>query len=596
MNSLNTQFYIFSLAAVLLLLFTASCENVFDRQMDEIEKEINTHPSSALERLSSLSLEKIHPESRKARYALLKSLALDKSYIDVTDDSLAQIAVHYYKNHGDIRNKMLAYYSLGLIQKNANNSSEAIISLLRAKEMAERIPDLHYYGLITRNIAVLYKYCYDYESCKTHYQESADAFLAQGNQLYASYSVFGVAEAALAQGQYDYADSLLNVLQYQAEEMGRNDLLAAVLKDRASILISPGRKNPKKVISLFNEARELGFPANNTWGNGILAVAFEHLKQEDSVRFYLAKAEGYARKLSDSVSLYNTLYSVKMLQGKLEEAHEHINMGIKLHNEVILRRENQQLANAISTYSRQDADRQTALAQYRYILFILAVVTLMLLVCVMILLIHNHKQQIRRKNSIILEKEKRIEEDLVLIHEISEQLQDAHDGQSDMARTINELMKGKIAIVKRCADAYEAIKSEPRVDPQDPYRYLDEDSLHKKNVEMKQFLQALDDFRKDDTLFSVLEESVNSWRGGIMQRLRQACGNNAESRQLFSEDDFRILMLVYAGIPDRTIAFLMDMTCSAVRTRKTRYKEKLAHADIPEGVYYAGELSAFPAS
>jgi hypothetical protein len=49
--------------------------------------------------------------------------------------------------------------------------------------------------------------------------------------------------------------------------------------------------------------------------------------------------------------------------------------------------------------------------------------------------------------------------------------------------------------------------------------------------------------------------------------------------------------LFYAGIPDRAIAFLMDMTCPAVRTRKTRYKERLLQEDISDGVFFVREMA-----
>ena len=51
-------------------------------------------------------------------------------------------------------------------------------------------------------------------------------------------------------------------------------------------------------------------------------------------------------------------------------------------------------------------------------------------------------------------------------------------------------------------------------------------------------------------------------------------------------------MLSFAGIPDRTIAFLLDMTCGAVRTRKTRCKEKLLSFDSDEMTRFIGAMGA----
>ena len=207
------------------------------------------------------------------------------------------------------------------------------------------------------------------------------------------------------------------------------------------------------------------------------------------------------------------------------------------------------------------------------------------------MIVFNRRLQIREKNRIIQEQELKIDEDLASIQDFSDQIQIIRENQSEMARTISGLMREKIALVKQCADAYEKVKYGPKENSRDPYRYLDEDPVKKKTEEMHQFLNALEAFRRDDSLYLLLEESVNKWRGNIMQKLRRSCAKDSMRKPKFSEDDFRILMLIYAGVPDRSIAFLMDMTCTAVRTRKTRYKERFLQEDIPDGDFFVQEMA-----
>ena len=49
---------------------------------------------------------------KQALFALLYSQALDKNYIDETNDSLIGIAVEYYNAHPEPYRLMLAYYYL----------------------------------------------------------------------------------------------------------------------------------------------------------------------------------------------------------------------------------------------------------------------------------------------------------------------------------------------------------------------------------------------------------------------------------------------------------------------------------------------------
>ena len=113
---------------ILLLLVTVSCRKRIDVLFDEIEQVISVNPSSAYEQLQEIDAENLRPESSRARYALLMSVAMDKSYIDVADDSLVQTAVKYYKSHGSISDRMLAWYSLGRVQRNAGNNASLSIA------------------------------------------------------------------------------------------------------------------------------------------------------------------------------------------------------------------------------------------------------------------------------------------------------------------------------------------------------------------------------------------------------------------------------------------------------------------------------------
>ena len=575
---------------IAIALFGA-CERVADRRFDFIEQELSSHPDSAYAQLYRISGQTLQPSSCRARYALLMSMAMDKSYIDVMDDSLAQIAVQYYRNHGDEHHRMLSLYSLGRVQRNAGNNTGAIISFLQAKELAEKLSDYHYLGLASWNIAGLYGECHDEESELQYYMLCRDAFLTNNEEGNVAYAQLGEARTYMTKGMKVVADSVFDRVESFARESHNDVLLSQILKDRALNFNNTKDCNPLEVISLYREADSLGFPPKKTADYGALVLAYGLLSQNDSVAKYIVLAENTAKSTLDSAHYYNFISVLSEHQGDFKVANEQIREAIKYHNRMVFNRENQRIANAISYANKQEATRQTDVAHNRLILILLSLICIVALICVLVLVVINRRYQIREKNRVILEQERKIEEDLANIQEISEQLRGAHVNQSEMAKTINNLMEEKIAIIKQCADAYENVKNNPKENPRDPYRYLDEDPVKKKTDEMRKFLNALEDFRKDDSLFLLLEESVNKWRGNIMQRLRRSCAKETMRKPKFSEDDFRILMLIYAGIPDRSIAFLMDMTCAAVRTRKTRYKERLVQDDIPDGPLFVQEMT-----
>ena len=75
-------------------MLCANCSKA-DKRVESIlnsaENCLENFPDSSLVILNKLKIDEISSAPQKAKYALLKSIALDKNYIDVTEDSLTSI-------------------------------------------------------------------------------------------------------------------------------------------------------------------------------------------------------------------------------------------------------------------------------------------------------------------------------------------------------------------------------------------------------------------------------------------------------------------------------------------------------------------------
>lgn len=581
------------LIAIAVLLLAFSCSRTIDHQLDTIEQEISSDPYAAYEQLSDIPQEQLRPSSRKARYALLMSLAMDKSYIDVADDSLAQIAVRYFDRHGTKRDKMLSLYSLGRVQRNAGNNTGAIISFLQAKEMAVKMEDLHYTGLILRNMAEIYGDCQDYDTELAYYQESARFFHANDEPYYAAYAELGESMSYISLGEMQVADSILAHLESYARKEDKKEFLSKILKDRAYILTTQNGNNSEETITLFREAAWLGFPAATTADYCLMARAFDSnlQRQIDSADYYLLLAERAAKTLLDSIHLCNARVFIYERRNCADLAFEQMNKGIELHNKMVFSKENQQTANTVRDYREQEATHHAVLARYRFILLVLSALVIIALFCVLVLYIILHRRQLAEKERALQEQEEQLEEDLLQIREITDSLLATRQDCSELAYAVNLALQEKITVVKMFADTYAALLDDSTGKTSDPYRYLDEDYQKRKDIRLQSFVSALDALRKDDSLFLLLEDSINKFRDNLMARFRAACNSGDKGRPLFNESDYRMIMLFFAGIPDRTVAFLMQMTCGAVRTRKTRFKERISRNLGQNGDNYIRALS-----
>ena len=94
---------------------------------------MNEYPDSALTILKSIVQTDLQSEEHRARYALLYSQALDKNYIDLTSDSLINIAVDYYKNRDDVKAKFLSYYY------NVYNLTQATLAYMEAEQLVDSL-------------------------------------------------------------------------------------------------------------------------------------------------------------------------------------------------------------------------------------------------------------------------------------------------------------------------------------------------------------------------------------------------------------------------------------------------------------------------
>mgnify|MGYP003304177794 CR=1 FL=1 len=125
-----------------LLLLSCKRENPHHAaQLDKAEQCIEQYPDSALLILNTLNLNILTTHKEKARYALLKSMALDKNYIDVTQDTLTTIALSYYKNHGTPDERLKAYYYNGRVCGNRKDYENEMDNYLKAEKFAGKCKD-----------------------------------------------------------------------------------------------------------------------------------------------------------------------------------------------------------------------------------------------------------------------------------------------------------------------------------------------------------------------------------------------------------------------------------------------------------------------
>lgn len=109
--------------------------------MDMAEDLMDTKPDSAIVILENIPIININNKKIAARYALLKSMALDKNYIDTTTFDVLQPAIDYYTKNGTPDEKLRTYYYQGRIYQNRGEDGSAMSSFMNGRDLKQKITD-----------------------------------------------------------------------------------------------------------------------------------------------------------------------------------------------------------------------------------------------------------------------------------------------------------------------------------------------------------------------------------------------------------------------------------------------------------------------
>ena len=94
-------------ALSMMIAIAGGCSNGDSiRHLDLAESCMNSDPELALRTIDSIDTRSLLSRSRKARYALLKTMALDKNFIDTADVNVILPAAEYYARKGTATEKM----------------------------------------------------------------------------------------------------------------------------------------------------------------------------------------------------------------------------------------------------------------------------------------------------------------------------------------------------------------------------------------------------------------------------------------------------------------------------------------------------------
>ncbi len=198
--------------AIIMLVGGCGGSRAVDTALDSAENLMESRPDSALSILEAINTSDLNEKSLKARYALLKSMALDKNYVDTTNFNVLQPAIDYYLEYGTPDEKLRTYYYQGRIYQNRNERDSALHCFMRGMDIADKCNDSL---TIARTLVVegiLYQSLYDYTAYTDNYLKAANIYHHKNSNLYEFDCLLNALNGSIILRREEQADSIIKLL------------------------------------------------------------------------------------------------------------------------------------------------------------------------------------------------------------------------------------------------------------------------------------------------------------------------------------------------------------------------------------------------
>lgn len=539
------KIYRFIIVLFATIIFS-SCENAtINEQMDKAECLMNEKPDSALIILRNVDKTIELSESQNARYALLYSQALDKNYIDETNDSLINIAVEYYNENGTAKEKFLSLYYWGRVCHNSKDYSKAILAYTKAEQLLPDIEDTFIKGLLYNQLAYLYEQYNDYHKALDAYKRAYSYFDKAQRIKHRNYSRYCIgAMLRSSSDKYKEAENVLIEMLQTAIENGDSVLRSSCMSELIVHYVESGQYEKATILyekyKLDNSINAL-YP--KFYSSIFLLLAHNNKYGESDI--YQRIAWQKARTKGDTILIMTNLAKISKLKGEYQQAYSLLNKA----RSIEVKNVRKQLEHPILTIQKEYLEKELEFNKYKQnaqfqksILIIILILLLSITIFIYFrYLIKKREYKISEYSDVILELRQKLQENKTVMSEL---LQNSFKNQFKILNSVGDTIFNQTNDLKGQKIVYNEIK----------------------NI-VERF--------KDRKTYLELEQLVNKYCNNVMETLRTEVPS-------LDDEDYRQLCYHYAGFSGKLISLLLEKKQSNIYMRKSRLKERIEQSKSPQ--------------
>lgn len=533
--------------AICILMCLAACQDhsALLNKLNEAENWMDENPELAMSALKTIEPSELDREAHQARYALLYSQALDKNYIDSTNDSLISIAVDYYKDTEEVRPKFLSYYYLGRIYTNANELTKAMLAFMEAELLVDELGDDYAAGLLYHQMGVIYEEYYDFPKALESYRLSTEHFSKGNKPLHKLWGMLH--QSGIYKNMNKDLDSfqLLQMILKEAKETNQTSIIRFCLGDLILLCLDMDKQD--EALSYYNELE-----ANHSMTRmtsalyGGLALMMAKEKDAEKSRLFMEEAWKRAKDSHDSINLYYQSAQIEYLFSSYQKAYSDLENSVSLQNSIVRKTLQQPVLSTQKDFLNQELELQKYKLQAERAKQAIGIGLAVILVTLLIYWIrkkqHQHLMQIEKEKD-------RLKENLEI-------LQSTHEHTENLK---NDLFESKMKELDKLVLV--SLKE-----------FKNEESRNRAILKLVQDIKG--QFHGNKKSIAKLEKLVNEYQDNVMQHLRAEIS-------LPDEAYYEMVCYLLANFSVNTIALLQEETTNTIYKRRERVRSLIQESSAP---------------
>lgn len=537
MENLQAMKRISFIIATILVCFIGCAPKSVRHTLSDIETFIQERPDSALSILDTMDRASLTTARSRAHHALLHAMALDKNFIDVSDDSIAQVAVDYFSKHGPQKYHARSLYYLGLAYYYQEDYNKAIVEFTKAEEVAEACDSL-YLGFVKVAQAEVYAQTYNPIEEIRCLREALDINSKVSTKYYCDVVKLNIISSLFNQYHHDEAEQLLHQLLDDETVDDKIRVSAELIQAYITVIY---HENPdfSKAVKIYedvfvgNLSHYITIKNYWAWAYSLNALG-RRMESQELIGQLILEPSGTASYWQYMIAKYN---------GNLKSALSHLEDYIKYNDTEV----SDALKQSLALSQRDYYQAQSNLAEYEAqnarltsLIFILVSVFSAVIAYALI------KSYVKRQ-------EQQKEKYLLYITEINRQLEEAkREDYPTLKKKYLALYRTKFETIGALYEQY--IQSK--------------DLVNGESFVYRKVAAIVDDFTLDyqnsEKFKAMLDEDLDN----VMTNLRKEMPS-------LKIKDIAIFSLFAIGFDVTTISHLLNASMNTIYIRKSRIKNQI---------------------